>query len=121
MAYFRGGIDRVIADLAVVEGDQDPVLTGPTWRRLLKEAGELLAQATAAEGRRQVGELRCTPGFGLPCTHLAQVVHTRGVDLQNLAQCYARAFAKAEELKVSTVAFDLLGTSLYHRPQVPPS
>ena len=76
---FKGKPERVEADTMVIEGDQDPTLKGIEARRVMKAAGPGLQVASLLAGKREIGGVRMTPGFLLPCKKLFQVVYTMGM------------------------------------------
>ena len=88
---FKGKLERVEAETMVMEGDQDPILKGIEARRIMKTAGPGLQVASLLAGKREIGGVRMTPGFLLPCKRLFQMVHTMGHDLMKLYECYVKA------------------------------
>jgi hypothetical protein len=111
-SLFRGHIEEVKVDLMVVEGDRDPRLKGFEGKRLVEYAGQALQEASIRRGEHPAGDLRVTPGFGLPCRELAQAVHTLGLHLESLGLCYDRAMAYARSRNYRSVSFSLLGGGL---------
>ena len=85
-------------------------------------AGPGLRQACGMLEKLGQGELRVTPGFGLPCEY---VFHTRGPvwaggrknEAALLRSCYLNALLKAGELGLSSVAFPLISSGTFGFPK----
>ena len=114
VVLFKGKPERIKADTMIMEGDQDPALKGVEARRVMKAAGPGLEVASLLAGKREIGGIRMTPGFLLPCRKLFQVVHTMGQDLKNLYECYSTALDNVAvfEPDHTSVVFSLLGTAM---------
>lgn len=96
--------------------------SGGVDRAVHQAAGAELRQACGEFGPLGQGEVRVTPGFGLPC---AYVFHTRGPvwaggrknEAALLRCCYLNALLKAGELGLSSVAFPLISSGTFGFPK----
>ncbi len=96
--------------------------SGGVDRAVHQAAGPGLRQACGMLEKLGQGELRVTPGFGLPCEY---VFHTRGPvwaggrknEAALLRSCYLNALLKAGELGLSSIAFPLISSGTFGFPK----
>jgi len=85
------------------------------------ELDEACTVLRRSRGGCPTGDAVITPGFGLPASH---VIHTvgpvwhggSGDEAVQLASCYTRTLALAEEYGVRTLAFPAISTGVYGYP-----
>jgi O-acetyl-ADP-ribose deacetylase (regulator of RNase III) len=88
-----------------------------------RAAGPRLAEAGAALAPCQPGNAMATPAFGLE-PGVRHVIHTVGPvwrgggqdEAEQLASCYRRSLAVADELGARSVAFPAISTGIYGFP-----
>ena len=86
-----------------------------------RAAGPELKEACRALGGCETGNVKVTPGFGLPA---AWVIHAvgpvwggdRAEKARLLASCYRRSLEEAERIGARSVAFPAISTGVYGYP-----
>ena len=118
----RENITKLPVDAIVNPTDSWFSGSGGVDRAVHQAAGAGLRQACGEFEPLGQGELRVTPGFGLPCEY---VFHTRGPvwaggrknEAALLRACYLNALLKAGEMGLSSVAFPLISSGTFGFPK----
>ncbi len=117
----RGDITKLDVEAIVNAANSTLLGGGGVDGAIHRAAGpELLAACRQLDGAA-TGEVKVTPGFGLPARHVLHAVgpvwHGGGRGEPDLlASCYRRALALAAAHEISSVAFPAIYTGAYRFP-----
>jgi len=117
----RGDITKLDVEAIVNAANSTLLGGGGVDGAIHRAAGpELLAACRQLDGAA-TGEVKVTPGFGLPARHVLHAVgpvwHGGGRGEPDLlASCYRRALALAAAHEISSVAFPAISTGAYRFP-----
>lgn len=118
----EGDITREDVDAIVNAANAQLAPGGGVCGAIFAAAGyDDLAAACAALGGCATGDARATPGFALPARwviHAVGPVYHDGAhgEPEQLASCYRRVLAVADDLGARSVAFPAISTGIYGYP-----
>ena len=118
---WQGDITTLAVDAIVNAANTSLMRGGGVCGSIFRAAGPRLDEACDAIGWCDSGDAKATPGFDLPATWVIHAVGPvwEGGELgepEQLASCYRRALAVAEEVGARSVAFPAISTGIYGYP-----
>jgi O-acetyl-ADP-ribose deacetylase len=116
-----GDITTLDVDAIVNAANEALAPGGGVCGAIHRKAGPDLAEACAKLGGCDTGEVKITPGFGLPARY---VIHTVGPvwgggergEGRLLANCYRNSLNLAAERGLTSIAFPAISTGIYGFP-----
>lgn len=122
LLIIRQDITRISCDAIVNTTNRRMIPGGSVDAAIHKAAGPELLMSCMLHGGLQVGEVKVSPGFNLPCKI---VIHTVGPkwkggtenEKETLAMCYKNVLNKAIEEKMESIAIPLLSSGTYRFPK----
>ena len=118
----RADITKIRCDAIVNPTNEDLYPTGGVDTQIHKGAGEDLLKMSQQLGGLQVGQVKITPAYHLPCK---LVIHTVGPwwkggvfgEKEKLQSCYREALKVAKGAKCESIAFPLISSGDYGYPK----
>lgn len=122
LQIIRQDITRIPCDAIVNPTNRLMMPDGGVDLAIHKAAGPELLMSCMLHGGLQVGEVKVSPGFNLPCKI---VIHTVGPkwkggtenEKETLVMCYKNVLNKAMEEKMGSVAIPLISSGAYRFPK----
>ena len=117
----QGDITRLAVDAVVNAANASLLGGGGVDGAIHRAAGPALLEACRALGGARTGEVKATPGFGLPARLVFHAVGPvwrgggQGED-EALASCYREAMRLAAEHRARSLAFPAISTGVYGFP-----
>ena len=121
LLFIHGDITKINFDAIVNSADTSLLEGGSVAECIHKASGRQLKLACAALGGCDVGDVKATKAYKLPCKYVIHAVAPVWQSGQSgeealLASCYRRALLCAVDLGCSSVAFPLLATGMNGYP-----
>lgn len=122
LKIIRGDIVTMECDAIVNATNRDMYPSGGVDLAIHKAAGDALFRVCQTLGGLDIGAVKITPGFKLPCRIVIHTVGPRwlGGDFREeelLRACYVEALRTAKACKCESIAFPLISSGLYGYPK----
>ena len=122
LKIIRGDIAQMKCDAIVNPTNRYMMPSGGADLAIHQAAGEALLAMCQTLGGLDVGSVKVTPGYGLPCKFVIHTVGPRwlGGDCQErtlLQSCYIEALKAAKGCKCESIAFPLIASGLHGYPK----